>query len=115
WRRSGCCAGQRFVIRKSERSAIEYPRNVCCTSTHDTAERAPESPLRRRCRIASRRARGYHVTRSRPAEEGSLKSLLLFPRNSTMRFLHTMLRVGNLERSLAFYTEVLEMRLLRTS
>ena len=32
-----------------------------------------------------------------------------------MRFLHTMLRVGNLERSLAFYTEVLEMRLLRKS
>lgn len=30
-----------------------------------------------------------------------------------MRFLHTMLRVGNLERSLAFYTEVLGMRLLR--
>ncbi len=30
-----------------------------------------------------------------------------------MRMLHTMLRVGNLERSLAFYTEVLGMRLLR--
>ena len=30
-----------------------------------------------------------------------------------MRLLHTMLRVGNLERSLAFYTEVLGMRLLR--
>lgn len=30
-----------------------------------------------------------------------------------MRFLHTMLRVGNLEKSLAFYTEVLGMRLLR--
>jgi len=30
-----------------------------------------------------------------------------------MRFLHTMLRVGDLERSLAFYTEVLGMRLLR--
>lgn len=30
-----------------------------------------------------------------------------------MRILHTMLRVGDLERSLAFYTEVLEMRLLR--
>lgn len=32
-----------------------------------------------------------------------------------MRILHTMLRVGNLERSLAFYTEVLGMRLLRRS
>lgn len=30
-----------------------------------------------------------------------------------MRILHTMLRVGELERSLAFYTEVLGMRLLR--
>jgi len=30
-----------------------------------------------------------------------------------MRMLHTMLRVGNLERSLSFYTEVLGMNLLR--
>jgi lactoylglutathione lyase len=30
-----------------------------------------------------------------------------------MRILHTMIRVGSLERSLAFYTEVLGMRLLR--
>ena len=30
-----------------------------------------------------------------------------------MRILHTMLRVGNLERSIAFYTEVLGMKLLR--
>jgi lactoylglutathione lyase len=30
-----------------------------------------------------------------------------------VRILHTMLRVGNLERSLAFYTEVLGMKLLR--
>ena len=30
-----------------------------------------------------------------------------------MRILHTMLRVGNLENSLAFYTDVLGMKLLR--
>lgn len=30
-----------------------------------------------------------------------------------MRILHTMLRVGDLEKSLAFYTDVLGMRLLR--
>jgi len=30
-----------------------------------------------------------------------------------MRILHTMLRVGNLERSIEFYTNVLGMRLLR--
>ena len=30
-----------------------------------------------------------------------------------MRILHTMLRVGNLERSIAFYTDVLGMKLLR--
>lgn len=30
-----------------------------------------------------------------------------------MRLLHTMLRVSNLEASIAFYTEVMEMKLLR--
>ncbi|MBP6552944.1 MAG: VOC family protein, partial [Vitreoscilla sp.] len=32
-----------------------------------------------------------------------------------MRLLHTMLRVGDLDRSLAFYQEVLGMKLLRKS
>ena len=32
-----------------------------------------------------------------------------------MRLLHTMLRVGNLERSILFYTEILGMRVLRRS
>ena len=32
-----------------------------------------------------------------------------------MRILHTMLRVGNMERSLKFYTEVMGMKLLRTT
>ena len=31
------------------------------------------------------------------------------------RFLHTMIRVGNLERSIKFYTEILGMKLNRTS
>jgi lactoylglutathione lyase len=34
---------------------------------------------------------------------------------ATMRLLHTMLRVGNLERSIQFYTQVLGMQLLRKS
>lgn len=32
-----------------------------------------------------------------------------------MRILHTMLRVGNLERSIAFYTKVLGMHVLRST
>lgn len=32
-----------------------------------------------------------------------------------MRLLHTMLRVGNLQRSVEFYTQVLGMQLLRTT
>jgi lactoylglutathione lyase len=32
-----------------------------------------------------------------------------------MKFLHTMLRVGNLQRSIDFYTQVLGMKLLRIS
>ncbi|MBI6547828.1 lactoylglutathione lyase [Xenorhabdus lircayensis] len=32
-----------------------------------------------------------------------------------MRLLHTMIRVGNMQRSIDFYTQVIGMRLLRTS
>ncbi len=35
--------------------------------------------------------------------------------NGGMKFLHTMLRVGNLQRSIDFYTQVLGMQLIRTS
>jgi lactoylglutathione lyase len=38
---------------------------------------------------------------------------LYFVEDLSMRILHTMLRVGDLERSIAFYTEVLGMRLMR--
>ena len=34
---------------------------------------------------------------------------------SAMKILHTMLRVGNLQRSIDFYTQVIGMKLLRTS
>jgi lactoylglutathione lyase len=36
-------------------------------------------------------------------------------KEACMRLLHTMLRVGSLQRSIHFYTEILGMRLLRTS
>ena len=35
--------------------------------------------------------------------------------NAPMRLLHTMLRVGDLQRSIDFYTQVLGMKLLRTT
>ena len=35
--------------------------------------------------------------------------------NGAMKILHTMLRVGNLQRSIDFYTQVIGMKLLRTS
>jgi lactoylglutathione lyase len=38
-----------------------------------------------------------------------------FSLENPMRLLHTMLRVGNLQRSIDFYTTVLGMKLLRTS
>lgn len=38
---------------------------------------------------------------------------LVYNKGANMRILHTMIRVGNLEKSIAFYTEVLGMQLLR--
>ena len=38
-----------------------------------------------------------------------------FTIKATMRLLHTMLRVGNLQRSIDFYTQILGMQLLRMS
>jgi lactoylglutathione lyase len=45
----------------------------------------------------------------------TLGSTFFSPAESSMRFLHTMLRVGNLERSIEFYTQVLGMTLIRRS
>ena len=36
-------------------------------------------------------------------------------KDRTMRILHTMLRVGDMQRSIRFYTEVMGMQLLRTT
>ncbi len=38
---------------------------------------------------------------------------LVYNKGAKMRILHTMIRVGNLEKSIAFYTKVLGMQLLR--
>src|SRR5438045_9791267 len=51
------------------------------------------------------RADGIMITR--PDESG--------PTGIPMRILHTMLRVGDLRRSIRFYTDVLGMKLLRTT
>src|SRR5258705_361106 len=82
--------------------------------------RPPPAPRARRARRSrraapSRRARRGCARRPRALARRSLR----LSRHSgkrycaAMRMLHTMLRVGNLERSLRFYCDVLGMRLLR--
>jgi len=44
-----------------------------------------------------------------------MAELVLGPHNARMRILHTMLRVGDLQRAIDFYTQVLGMKLLRTT
>ena len=46
---------------------------------------------------------------------GTLSSVIAEHLDITMRLLHTMLRVGNLQRAIDFYTQVLGMTLLRTT
>lgn len=47
--------------------------------------------------------------------QGSLEQISTHYRFSFMRILHTMLRVGDLQRSIDFYTRVMGMQLLRTT
>ena len=56
-------------------------------------------------RLCTRRRR--HVVRSRHHDLPDLRH--------AMRLLHTMLRVGNLQRSIDFYSQVLGMKVLRTT
>ena len=62
---------------------------------------SPFWPTARRASLANR----ARVTR-RPARQGKI---------TRMRLLHTLLRVGDLQRSIEFYTQGLGMQLLRTS
>jgi lactoylglutathione lyase len=59
------------------------------------------------CRILRRRR--IPTIQRRKAELASLGD------NAAMRILHTMLRVGDLQRAVDFYTKVLGMNLLRTT
>jgi lactoylglutathione lyase len=68
------------------------------------------------CRDISRDARWVYSLRVTGLDSGcegaNIPAAL---HNLAMRLLHTMLRVGNLQRSIDFYTQVLGMKLLRTS
>ena len=63
-----------------------------------------EAPVRPRRHLV--RARDHHLPHVRPAADAIIQR---------MRLLHTMLRVGDLQRSIDFYTRVLGMKLLRTT
>src|SRR5215468_3025195 len=63
-----------------------------------------------------RRAQGrLRVDRILTALAGSIRPSKMCPAGEAMRILHTMLRVGDLGRSTRFYTEVLGMKVLRTT
>src|SRR5207253_2493222 len=69
----------------------------------------PFAPLLGTARVApprlARSARAPRARRRHPSR----------PERHPMRILHTMLRVGNMERSVKFYTQILGMKLLRTT
>src|SRR2546429_8431161 len=52
---------------------------------------------------------------SRPQQPRLSRADQRKPIRKAMRILHTMLRVGDLQRSIRFYTDVLGMKLLRTT
>lgn len=68
--------------------------------------RASATPLRLRTKRC-------HIQRTCPRQ--IIRSSEPAGKMATMRFLHTMLRVGNLQRSIDFYTNVIGMQLLRKS
>jgi lactoylglutathione lyase len=50
-----------------------------------------------------------------PGDAAAFAMLAVSQRATTMRILHTMLRVGDLQRSIDFYTRILGMRVLSTT
>lgn len=60
-------------------------------------------------------ARGGRHTAANPHKMKPVLATLASPAQNLMRILHTMLRVGDLQRSIDFYTRVLGMKLLRTT
>ena len=111
----------RRVRRSREPNRIAMKKYMCliCGFIYDEAVGAPDEGIPAGHPLG-RRAAELDVSRMRRAQ-GRLRDDRVLACQPTfrsaepdsMRILHTMLRVGDLERSIAFYTTVLGMRLLR--